>query len=230
MKREEDAAYLAQLMVETGALMGKKVIALLTDMDQPLGYAVGNALEVAECIDVMRGGGPADLRELSLEFCGWMFYLGERSASVAEGKQLAAELIANGKALAKFREVVCRQGGDPAAVDDPCLLPQAKFRAAVPSTWAGYVAQIECEQLGIASVMLGGGREKKEDAIDPAVGIVLHKKVGDAVTEGEPLATVYYNSPERLDAARAMLRDAYRVTNAARYVSRPLIGRVIGAD
>ena len=227
MKREEDAAYLAQLMVETGTLMGKRVVALLTDMDQPLGYAVGNALEVIECIDVLRGGGPADLRELSIEFCGWMFYLGERTARVAAGKELAAELIANGKALAKFREIVRQQGGDESVFDDPGRLPQAKFKQAVPSTWAGYVAQIECEQVGIASVMLGGGREKKEDSIDPAVGIVLHKKVGDAVAEGEPLATVYYNSPQKLDAVCAMLRSAYRVTNAARYVPRPLIGRVI---
>jgi pyrimidine-nucleoside phosphorylase len=227
MKRDEDAAYLAQLMVETGTMMGKKVVALLTDMDQPLGRAVGNALEVAECIEVMRGQGPADLRDLSLELCGWMFYLGERTASVAQGKQLAQELIANGRALEKFREIIRFQQGDKSVVDDTSRLPRASFQVAVPSTWSGYVAQIECEQVGIASVMLGGGREKKEDTVDPAVGIMLHKKVGDQVSAGEALCTVHYNGAENLEKVCAMLKQAYRVTNAARYVPRPLVSRVI---
>jgi pyrimidine-nucleoside phosphorylase len=227
MKREEDAAYLAQLMVETGTMMGKKVVALLTDMDQPLGRAVGNALEVAECIEVMRGQGPADLRDLSLELCGWMFYLGERTASVTEGKQLAQELIANGRALEKFREIIRSQQGDDFVVDDTSRLPRASFQVAVPSTWSGYVAQIECEQVGVASVMLGGGREKKEDTVDPAVGIMLHKKVGDQVSAGEALCTVHYNGTENLEKVCARLKQAYRVTNAARYVPRPLVSRVI---
>jgi pyrimidine-nucleoside phosphorylase len=214
-------------MVETGTMMGKKVVALLTDMDQPLGRAVGNALEVAECIEVMRGQGPADLRDLSLELCGWMFYLGERTASVAEGKQLAQELIANGRALKKFREIIRFQQGDEFVVDDTSRLPRAPFQVAVPSTWSGYVAQIECEQVGIASVMLGGGREKKEDTVDPAVGIMLHKKVGDQVSAGEALCTVHYNGAENLEKVCAMLKQAYRVTNAARYVPRPLVSRVI---
>jgi pyrimidine-nucleoside phosphorylase len=227
MKREEDAAYLAKLMVETGTMMGKKVVALLTDMDQPLGRAVGNALEVAECIEVMRGQGPADLRDLSVELCGWMFYLGERTASVTEGKQLAQELIANGRALEKFREIIRSQQGDDFVVDDTSRLPRASFQVAVPSTWSGYVAQIESEQVGIASVMLGGGREKKEDTVDPAVGIMLHKKVGDQVSAGETLCTVHYNGAENLEKVCAMLKQAYRVTNAARYVPRPLVSRVI---
>src|SRR5947209_16453180 len=126
MKDEESAAHLAQLMVETGERMGKKVVALLTDMDQPLGRAVGNALEVIECIEVLRGGGPPDLLDLSLELSAWMFYLGERTKSVAEGRKLAAELIRNGKALENFRQMVGLQGGDIRAIDDISLLPTAR--------------------------------------------------------------------------------------------------------
>ncbi len=227
MKHEDEAAYLAQLMVDTGSAMGKKVVALITDMDQPLGRAVGNALEVRECIDVLRGGGPADLRELCLELAAWMLYLGERTPTLVAGKALASELIANGRALEKFREIIRLQSGDPFVVDDPTRLPRAQFQMDVLATWSGYVAQIECEQVGIASVMLGGGREKKEDAIDPAVGLMLHKKVGDAVTAGDSLCTVYYNQAENLDKVCTMLRQAYRVTNAARYVPRLLVHRVI---
>jgi pyrimidine-nucleoside phosphorylase len=227
MKKEEDAVFLADLMVDTGRRMGKKMVALITDMDQPLGRAVGNALEVVECVDVLRGRGPDDLRELCLELSGWMFYLGERTATVAEGKQLAAEQIANGRALEKFREIVRLQGGDVAALDDPTRLPSAAHQVIVPSPLTGYVANIECEQVGTASVMLGGGREKKEDSIDPAVGILLHKKVGDAVVAGEPLCTVLYNSDARLAEATRLLQNAYRVTTAARYVPQPLIRRII---
>jgi pyrimidine-nucleoside phosphorylase len=214
-------------MVDTGAQMGKKVVALITDMDQPLGRAVGNALEVAECLQVLRGCGPADLRELSLHLCGWMFYLGERTASVDEGRQYAAELIASGRALDKFREIVRLQRGDERVIDDPTRLPRACFQADVFSTWSGYVAQIDCEQIGIAGVILGGGREKKEDSIDHAVGLVLHKKVGDTVEQGEPLCTVYYNAAGKIEQVCRMAEQAYRVTNAARYVSRPLVSRTI---
>ncbi|MFB3813178.1 MAG: thymidine phosphorylase [Terriglobales bacterium] len=227
MKHEDDAVYLAKLMVETGTLMGKNVVALITDMDQPLGNAVGNALEVAESIDVLRGGGPADLRQICLELCGWMFYLGKRTPSVAEGKRLASELIASGAALEKFRQIIRLQGGDASVVDDPGRLPQARHQVTVTSLWSGYVAQIECEQVGVASVMLGGGREKKEDGIDPAVGIVLQKKVGDSVDSGEALCTVHYNDVANLEKVCAMLKQAYRVTNAARYVASPLVRRVI---
>ncbi len=227
MKREEDSVYLARLMVETGTLMGKKVVALITDMDQPLGRAVGNALEVVECIDIMKGGGPVDLRELCLELSGWMFYLGGSTATVEAGKQVAADVISSGKALEKFREIVALQGGDPMVIDYPGSMPAAEHQLDIVSDWSGYVAQIECEQVGIASVVLGGGRERKGDSIDPAVGIMLHKKVGDAVEAGEALCTVYYNGDARLQEACDLLRRAYRVTNAARYEPRALVHRVI---
>jgi pyrimidine-nucleoside phosphorylase len=227
MKKEEDAVYLAELMVETGRRMGKKMVALITDMDQPLGRAIGNALEVVECFDVLRGEGPSDLRELSIELSGWMFYLGGRTDTVNAGKQLAAELIANGAGLEKFREIIRIQGGNPLVVDDPKMLPQSAHQFDILSNATGYVASIACEQIGTASVVLGGGREKKEDAIDPAVGIMLHKKVGDAVAHGEPICTVYFNSNKRLAEARKLIEDAYHISTAAKYLPQPLIHRVI---
>jgi len=227
MKKEEDAVHLAKLMVETGERMGKRTLALITDMDQPLGNCVGNALEVIECVQVLKGGGPEDLRQLCLELCGWMFYLGERTATVEEGRALATRIIEDGSGLEKFKEIVRLQGGDPAAVDDVSRLPQAQHTMELRSKHTGFVAAIACEQVGTATVVLGGGRERKEDDVDPAVGLVLHKKVGDAVAEGESLATIHYNSDARLDEAIALLEGAYRITNTARYMPQPLVRRVI---
>ena len=227
MKREEDAVQLARLMVETGTLMGKRMTALITDMDQPLGLAVGNALEVAECVEVMRGGGPADLRELSVELSAWMFLLGRRTASVDEGRELAARLIDNGAALEKFKQIVQLQKGDARAIDDLSRLPQAAHRREILSKGAGWLTEVECEQVGIASLMLGGGREKKEDSIDPAVGLVLHKKVGDAVALGEPLCTVHYNSATRLEEACRRLEQAFGVSEEPAGERRPLVRQVI---
>ena len=175
MKKEEDAVFLADLMVETGERMGKRMVALITNMDQPLGVMVGNALEVRECIDVLHGRGPVDLRELCLHLAAWMFHLGGVSNTVAHGKQKAEELITSGKAFARFRQMVEMQGGDVATIDDPARLPEAKHRVEVKSPSAGYVTAIHCEQVGTACVILGGGRERKEDSIDPAVGIAVHK-------------------------------------------------------
>ncbi len=227
MKSEEDAVALADLLVETGSRMGKKTVALITDMNQPLGRHVGNALEVAECIEILRGSGPEDLRSLSIELCGWMFFLGQRTATVTEGKRLAEELIANGRGLEKFREIIRLQGGDPGVIDDLNRLPQSRHKKDLFSPCAGYVAEIACEQVGIAGIVLGGGREKKEDAVDPAVGMVLHKKTGDSVAAGEPLLTVHYNSDARLPEACALLEQAYRVTLDISRVPAPLIRRVI---
>ncbi len=229
MKKQEDAVNLAELMVETGQRMGKKVVALITDMDQPLGRQAGNALEVAECIEVLGGGGPEDLRELCLELAAWMFHLGGHSANVAEGKKLAAEMIASGRARDKFREIIRLQGGEAAVVDDPGRLPRARQTVEVLSPASGYVAGVQCEQLGIACVVLGGGREKKEDSIDPAVGLVFHKKVGEAVKQGERLCTLHYNSEARMQQARRLVEQSYRLEPVAPGGRRPLVHRVIGA-
>jgi pyrimidine-nucleoside phosphorylase len=227
MKTEKNSVHLAELMVETGESMGKKMVALITDMDQPLGLKIGNALEVEECVEVMNGGGPSDLREISVEFSAWMLYLAGRSPSVDKGRVLAEQLLRDGSALTKFREIVVEQGGDAATIDDPRLLPQAQHRTQILSPASGFVESIQCEQVGIASLVLGGGREKKEDLIDPAVGLVLHKKVGDPVQKGEPLCTVHHNSDARLAAAQKLLQGAYGIADTPPAVRRPLIHRII---
>jgi len=228
MKNEKDAAFLAELMVETGERMSKEVIALITDMDQPLGCMIGNALEVVEAIEVLRGGGPEDLRRLCLELAGWMLHLGGVAGTVAEGKRQSERLIASGKALDKFRQMVELQGGDPRTVDHPKKLPRAQHMIMSFSPQNGYLASLECEQVGTACVILGGGRERKEDAVDPAVGIVLHKKVGDAVSVGEPLATIYYNAESRAAQARQLFEQSCHIADSPVAEMRPLIHRVIG--
>jgi pyrimidine-nucleoside phosphorylase len=229
MKTEDDAVFLAELMVETGQRMGKKTAALITDMDQPLGRKVGNALEVEESIEVLRGRGPADLRELCFELAAWMFRLGERATTIAEGKEIAAHLIRSGQALEKFRRMVELQGGDPRAVDDTARLPRAKHAAEVVSASSGYIGSIQCENVGTACVILGGGRSKKEDSVDPAVGIVLHKKLGDRVSTGEPLCTLHYNSESRAAQAKRLLQASYEIAEAPRS-PRPLVHQIIGSS
>jgi pyrimidine-nucleoside phosphorylase len=227
MKREEDAVHLAELMVETARRMGVRAVALITNMDQPLGTHVGNALEVEEVLSVLRGQGAGDLRELCIELAAWMFYLGGRIGSVEEGRSLACELLASGAALEKFRHMVRLQGGDPRIVDNPQLLPQARATSVVESARDGFVAAIQCEQMGTACVLLGGGRERAEDTVDHAVGIVLHKKVGDAVAKGETLCTIHYNSEERLQQARTLIEGSYHIADDPPAERKPLVHRII---
>ena len=227
MKKEADAVHLAKLMVETGVRIGKRIVALITDMDQPLGLYVGNALEVIECIEVLKGGGPADLRDLSIELAAWMFYLGEKTASVELGRRLATRMIANGSAFEKFCEVTRLQGGDPESLRDVSKLPQARNRREVRSPHLGYVQAINSEQVGIASLVLGGGREKKEDTVDHAVGIVLHKKVGDAVAQNEPICTLHYNSDARLREAESLIASSYQISAQQTAANPKLIRHVI---
>lgn len=228
MKRQEDAEYLAELMVETGTRMGKKVVALITDMEQPLGRKVGNALEVEECIEILNGEGPDDLNELCRELSAWMFVLGGSVKSVAEGRKLAAEMIASGRARDRFREVIRLQGGDVKVVDDPGRLPRARHTARVDAPRAGYVTTIHCEQVGVASMLLGGGREKKEDSVDASVGLVLEKKIGDAVKAGENLCTVHYNLDSRLVHATRLLHESFEIGDQAP-PAVPLVRKIIGA-
>ena len=228
MKSEKDAAFLAELMVETGERMGKQVVALLTDMDQPLGNMIGNALEVVEVIEVLRGGGPEDLRELCLHLAGWMLHLGGAAKTVAEGKQISAQLISSGKALERFAQMVELQGGEVHTIDDPHKLPKARYTMTVPVERAGYIATMQCEQIGTACVILGGGRERKEDSVDPAVGIVLHKKVDDRVDRGEPLATIHYNDEARAARAKQLIMQSCEIAEKPNSHKRPLIHRVIG--
>jgi pyrimidine-nucleoside phosphorylase len=226
MKSEKDAAFLAELMVETGERMGKQMVALITDMDQPLGNMIGNALEVIECVDILRGAGSDDLRELCLELAGWMLHLGGASKDVAEGKRKSADLISSGKALEVFHKMIELQGGDPRVIDDAKRLPQAQHTLEVKSANAGYLASMQCEQIGTACVILGGGRERKEDSVDPAVGIVLHKKVGDLIAAGEHLATIHYNSEAKAQRARQLIESSVEIAAGAP-AKRPLIHKII---
>jgi pyrimidine-nucleoside phosphorylase len=228
MKREEDALRLAEVMVETGRGMGKKMVALITDMDQPLGRAAGHANEVIECIDVLNGKGPADLRALSVELSAWMFYLGEKTSNVAEGRKLAEELIATGAARDKFKENIRLQGGDQRVIDDPTLLPRATSQDVVTSTAKGCLEATDCERLGIALAILGGGRETKEDRIDHAVGLMFHKRIGDAVEKGEPLVTIHYNSGAKLAEAKRLIGESFLISDEHSTAAKPLIRRILG--
>src|SRR5579862_8572065 len=205
MKSEAESVRLAELMVETGNRMGKKVVALITDMNQPLGRFAGHSHEVIESIEVLKGRGAADLRDLSIELSAWMFYLGERTKSVDEGRELAQRLVASGEALQRFKQGIALQGGDTRVIEDYAVLPQAKNHDEVKSTATGILAATHCMEFGIALAMLGGGREKKEDTIDPGVGLEFHKRIGDRVNAGDTLVTIHYNSGAKL--AEAHQRD-----------------------
>ncbi len=229
MKREEDSVRLAELMVETGRRMGKKVVALITDMSQPLGRMAGHSNEVIECIEVLNGGGPADLVQLSIELSAWMFFLCDHTKSVDDGRVLAEKMIATGRAKEKFKEVIRLQGGDERVVEDPQLLPQARSRVDVLSAASGFVTTTNCEQLGTALATLGGGREKKEDSIDHAVGLEFHKRIGDRAEKGEPLVTIHYNGDTKLAEAQSLIAASYEIGEVAPSESLPLIRRIVGA-
>jgi pyrimidine-nucleoside phosphorylase len=228
MKSDSDAVFLANLMVETGQRLGKRMAALITDMNQPLGNAVGNALEVAECVEVLDGRGPDDLRELCLILAAWMLVLGKRVQNVDEGRELAQQLISSGKAKQKFAELIELQGGDSKILDNPGLLPCAKAHADLASPVDGFVTSIMCEQIGTAGVLLGGGRQKKEDSVDHAVGIIVHKKLGDKVAAGEPLCTVHYNSAQKMESALPLILNAYTIRPEPPKEKPPLVHQIIG--
>jgi len=227
MKTEKDAAFLAELMVETGQRMDKQVVALITDMDQPLGNKIGNALEVIEVVEILHDGGPSDLRELCLDLAAWMLHLGGVAKTIEEGKQKSAKLISSGAAWDRFRKMIELQGGDPCSVEDQSRLPQSQHKMEVQSTRSGFLASMQCEQIGTACVILGGGRERKEDSVDPSVGIDLHKKVGDPVTVGESLATIHYNAGTRAERARQLIASSCEISGAPPSNRKPLIHKVI---
>jgi pyrimidine-nucleoside phosphorylase len=227
LSKEEDAIHLAEVMVETARHTGKKAVALLTDMGQPLGRMAGHANEVIESIEVLRGKGPKDLRDLSIELSAWMFYLGERTKSVEDGRVLAMEIIASGKALERLRQCIRLQGGNARIIDDTSLLPMAKLQAHVTSAKSGFLLATNCRDFGIALAMLGGGREKKEDQIDYGVGLEFHKRIGDRVKAGEKLVTIQYNSEAKFAEAKDMLAAAFELGGAAP-AAPPLIRRIIG--
>ena len=227
MKKQVDARRLAQAMVGIGRRMDKKVQALITDMNQPLGYAVGNALEVMEASQTLQNAGPADLTKLSLELAARMIFLGKKAETLDEARQLAVKLLVDGSAYRKFKQAVQAQGGNPQALDKFELLPNATGMKEITSPRAGYVSAIDAEDIGIASNMIGAGRDRKEDAIDPAVGIILEVKAGEKVDAGSVLCRIYYTKEDRVEEAAEMVEDAFRVSGQ-KPDERELILEVVG--
>lgn len=209
METLEDARQLANLMVDIGHLAGREVVALLSDMNQPLGYAVGNSLEVVEAVDTLQGHGPKDFVEHCLHVSAHMLVLGKRAPDLAAGRAMAEKSIVDGSAFEKFRVLVQAQGGDVSYVDDPSKFPRAQYVEEVKSPRSGYLAQIQARSVGEAAVALGAGRARKSDPVDHAVGFVVHHKVGDRVEKGEPLFTVHASNPQRLSEAREAVLSAH---------------------
>ncbi|MCM1047547.1 MAG: pyrimidine-nucleoside phosphorylase [Clostridiales bacterium] len=209
MKKEEDAFALAKEMVALGRHAGRDTSAVISDMDQPLGYAVGNALEVKEAIETLQGKGPEDFVELCMTLGSRMVVAGKAANSIEQATDMLKDVIASGAALDKLAEFVEAQGGDSSAVYDTSLLPQASIIEEVLSDKEGYVEKIICDEVGICSLILGGGRETKESEIDLSVGLVLHKKVGDYVKKGDSLATIHANDADKLAQANERFLSAY---------------------
>ncbi|WP_050613895.1 pyrimidine-nucleoside phosphorylase [Bacillus testis] len=211
MKDVDSAKKLAHAMVEIGKNVGRDTMAVISDMDQPLGYAIGNALEVKEAIDTLRGEGPKDLEELCLTLGSKMVVLAKHADSVEEARKMLKEVIDNGKALEKFKEFVIAQGGDASVIDDPSKLAKAKYEIPVLAKEDGYVAEIEADSIGTAAMILGAGRATKESVVDLAVGLMLHKKIGDEVKKGDTIVTIHSNR-ENVDDVMDRIYESYRIT------------------
>ncbi|MGG2092549.1 pyrimidine-nucleoside phosphorylase [Bacillus sp. S13(2024)] len=214
MKTEEDAKKLAHAMVRIGNNVGRQTMAVISDMSQPLGFAIGNALEVKEAIDTLKGEGPEDLTELVLVLGSQMVVLGKKANTLEEAREMLKEVMKNGKAIEKFKEFLRNQGGDSLIVDHPEKLPQAKYVIDVPAKTSGVVSHIVADEIGIAAMLLGAGRATKEDEIDLAVGLMLRKKVGEAVKEGESLVTIYANR-EDVEDVKAKIYENISISEKA---------------
>src|SRR5215831_16826100 len=227
MKKQVDARRLAQTMVGIGRRMDKKVQALITDMNQPLGYAVGNALEVMEASQTLQNAGPADLTKLSLELAARMIFLGKKAGSLDDARRMAEKHLVDGSAYQKFKQVVAAQGGNAQALDKFELLPNATGMREITSPRGGYVTSIDAEDIGVASNMIGAGRDTKDDTIDPAVGIILEVKAGEKVDAGSVLCRIYYTKEDRVEEAADKVEDAFRISSQ-KPDERNLILEVVG--
>lgn len=206
------AGELSSLMIAIGKRLGRNMVAILSDMNQPLGFAIGNALEVKEAIATLHGGGPADFREHVEIIAAHMLLVSGQTTSAEEGRRLVRQAIADGSGWAKFRQFIAAQGGDLDYVDRPAQLPVASIQEPFPAPATGFIKRIAAKEIGIASTILGGGREEMDDIIDPAVGIVLHHKVGDPVQAGEPLLTIHANDRGKLAQARPLIAAACTIS------------------
>lgn len=226
MKTQEDSFWLAKEMVRIGNDAGRKTIAIVSDMDQPLGFAVGNALEVKEAIDTLNGNGPADFLELCMTLGSYMAIAAGKAETTEQARKMLAECIENKSALQKLAQFIEAQGGDKDMVYHTEKLPAASIIEEILSPRDGYIQRIICDEIGICSLILGGGRETKESVIDLSVGIVLHKKVGDMVKKGEALATIHGNDRTKIAAARERFLKAYFI-DAAPVEKKPLIKGIV---
>ncbi|MBD1222668.1 pyrimidine-nucleoside phosphorylase [Virgibacillus halodenitrificans] len=220
MKELKDAQSLAKAMVSIGNKVGRNTMAVISDMSQPLGYAIGNALEVKEAIETLKGKGPEDLTELCLTLGSQMVVLAKQAENLDEARNKLEENLRNGKAFEKFKEFLESQGGDPSVADQPELLPQAKYKIDVPAKEAGTVSEIVANEIGTAAMMLGAGRATKESEIDLGVGIVLHKKIGDSVEKGETLLTVHSNKEDIEEVKQLLYKN---ITIASSEIKAPTL-------
>lgn len=227
MKRQVEARRLAQMMVGIGRRMDKRVQALITDMNQPLGYAIGNALEVMEVSQTLQNVGPTDLTRISLELAARMIFLGKITKTLDEAREVAQQNLLDLSGYKKFKEVIAAQGGNPQVLDKFELLPNASGVREISSPRAGYVSVIDAEYVGMASAMIGAGRDTKDDSIDPAVGVILEVKVGQKVDAGAVLCRLYYTRDERIEEAAQLIEDAFRISAQAPD-ERELILEVVG--
>jgi pyrimidine-nucleoside phosphorylase len=228
MASEAEARSLAEMMVAIGEDAGRRVVAVLSRMSEPLGAAVGNALEVREAIEALQGEGPEEIRDLSLTLAGWMLHLAGLAPGALAGKEMAAASLAKGQALERFRALVVAQGGDPAVVDDPRRLPQAPVQEPLFAEAEGWVGALDAREVGLAAMALGAGREGPGAPVDPAVGIMVHRKAGDRIQAGELLATVHARTGADAAGAAQRLRAAYRIAPEPPPVP-PLVLDVIGS-
>ena len=215
MKKQVDARRLAQMMVGIGRRLDKRVQALITDMNQPLGYAIGNALEIMEVSQTLQNAGPTDLTRLSLELAARMIFLGKIVPTLEEARELAQRKLLDGSGYRKFKEVIQAQGGNPKVLDRFELLPNATGVREIASPRAGYISGIDAELIGLASCMIGAGRDTKEDSIDPAVGVILEVKTGNKVDSGGVLCRLYYTREDNVEEAAQMIEDAFRISTNA---------------
>jgi pyrimidine-nucleoside phosphorylase len=227
IKKQVDARRLAQIMVGIGRRMDKRVQALITDMNQPLGYAIGNALEVMEVSQTLMNQGPADVTRLSLELAARMIHLAKITPTLDDARHVAETKLVDGSGYRKFKQVIQAQGGNAQALDKFELLPNATGMREISSPRAGYVSMIDAEDIGQASTLMGAGRDRKDDRIDPAVGVILEVKVGEKVDAGSVLCRLYYTGEEHVEEAAEMVEGAFRISSA-KAEDRELILEVVG--
>jgi len=226
MKETDDAVALAEAMVDIGVLTGRNTMAVVTDMDQPLGNAVGNALEVQEAIEILKGGHKGDLLEVSLVLAAWMLVLSGKAAGEAEARKMLDQALESGEGLKRLALMIEAQGGDPRVTEDVTLLPRAAREIPVTAARGGWITSIRAEEVGVAALLLGAGRTKKTDVIDPAVGLWMKKRLGDQVKPGDVLAVLHVNDQTRLEEARARFLEALEIGDEAP-APRPLIHKTI---